>query len=301
VAALAQSWPFWISVDQEGGRVARLKAPFTEWPPASTLGRAGDEALTRRFAESLAAELRAVGVNLDYAPVLDVHTNAGNPVIGDRALAGEAAEVARLGAEIIRTLQAAGVAACGKHFPGHGDTSVDSHEALPIVEHPPDRLDAIEFEPFRRAIAEGVATIMTAHVLVPALDADLPASFSASIVSGILKRQLGYGGVVISDDLGMKAVSATTPLPAATVAAIKAGCDCVLLCNSTADEQSAALEAIIYAFETGDLAVDRVEDALRRQLEAKSRFSESPRGASSLEVVGCEAHHAVAREMAGYQ
>src|SRR5215813_561942 len=141
--------PLWVSIDQEGGRVARLKAPFTEWPPMATLGRSGDLRLAERFARALAAELKAVGVTLDYAPVLDILTNAKNPVIGDRALATNAEEVARLGAAIIRTLQAEGVAACGKHFPGHGDTSVDSHLELPLVEHPPDRLRAIEFVPFR--------------------------------------------------------------------------------------------------------------------------------------------------------
>src|SRR5215813_6820204 len=141
--------PAWVSVDQEGGRVARLKAPFTEWPPMATLGRSGDVRLAERFARALAAELKAVGITLDFAPVLDVHTNPKNPVIGDRALATNAEEVARLGAAIIRTLQAEGVAACGKHFPGHGDTSVDSHLELPLVEHPPDRLRAIEFVPFR--------------------------------------------------------------------------------------------------------------------------------------------------------
>ena len=131
VASLARDWPLWISVDQEGGRVARLKAPFTEWPPAITLGRSGDEALAARFARALAAELAAVGINLDHAPVLDVHTNPANPVIGDRALAERAEDVARLGAVVIRTLQEAGIASCGKHFPGHGDTSVDSHNELP--------------------------------------------------------------------------------------------------------------------------------------------------------------------------
>ena len=119
--------PAWVSVDQEGGRVARLKAPFTEWPPMATLGRSGDVRLAERFARALAAELRAVGITLDFAPVLDVHTNPKNPVIGDRALAERAGDVARLGSAIIRTLQAEGLAACGKHFPGHGDTSTDSH------------------------------------------------------------------------------------------------------------------------------------------------------------------------------
>src|SRR5438445_5336125 len=126
-ARLVPDLPLWVSVDQEGGRVARLKAPFTEWPPMATLGRSGDAALAERFARALASELKAVGFSLDYTPVLDVLTNPKNPVIGDRALAQKAEEVARLGSAIVRTLQAEGIAACGKHFPGHGDTSTDSH------------------------------------------------------------------------------------------------------------------------------------------------------------------------------
>ena len=141
--ALGRSTPGWVSVDQEGGRVARLTTPFTTWPPMATLGRSGSEALAERFARALAAELEAVGVTLVYAPVLDIHTNARNPVIGDRALAETAAEVSRLGRVLVRALQASGIAACGKHFPGHGDTSTDSHVELPLVEHPPDRLRAV--------------------------------------------------------------------------------------------------------------------------------------------------------------
>src|SRR3954464_8805461 len=199
--------PAWVSVDQEGGRVARLKAPFTEWPPMATLGRAGDLKLAQRFARALAAGLRAVGITLDYAPVLDVHTNPRNPVIGDRALAEKAAEVARLGAAIIRALQGAHVAACGKHFPGHGDTSVDSHLELPLVEHPIERLREVEFLPFKAAIEAGVATIMTAHVFMPALDERQPATLSKRIVTGLLRDELEYPGVILSDDLEMKALA----------------------------------------------------------------------------------------------
>src|SRR5213592_3194319 len=207
-ARLVPDLPLWISIDQEGGRVARLKAPFTEWPPMATLGRSGDVKLAERFAKALAAELKAVGITLDYAPVLDVHTNPKNPVIGDRALAEKAADVARLGAAIVRTLQAEGIAACGKHFPGHGDTSTDSHVELPLVEHPPDRLRRVEFLPFRAAIEAGVATIMTAHILVPALDEVRPATLSRRIVFDLLRDELRYEGVILSDDLEMKAIAA---------------------------------------------------------------------------------------------
>src|SRR6476619_3324482 len=208
LARLTPDMPGWVSVDQEGGRVARLKKPFTEWPPMATLGRSGDVGLVERFARALAAELRAVGVTLNYAPVLDVHTNSLNPIIGDRALSGKAEEVARYGAALIRTLQAEGIAACGKHFPGHGDTSTDSHLELPLVEHPPERLRQVEFVPFRAAVAAGVATIMTAHVLVPSLDDERPASLSRRIVFDLLRDELHYEGVILSDDLEMKAIAA---------------------------------------------------------------------------------------------
>jgi beta-N-acetylhexosaminidase len=302
VADLAIDWPLWVSVDQEGGRVARLKKPFTEWPPAITLGRSGDEKLAERFAAALAAELAAVGINLDYAPVLDVHTNPANPVIGDRALAERADVAAKLGRAVIRGLQSSGVAACGKHFPGHGDTSRDSHEELPVVDHDTRRLEAVELLPFRAAIEEGVATMMTAHVLVPALDADRPASLSPRVVTDVLKTSMGYAGVVVSDDLGMKAISASSPLPEASVSAIHAGCDAVLFCNSTIDEQVTALEAIIRAAESGRLATTRLDDAFARQRRVKERFlAPALRPATALDVVGCAEHWAVAEEMAAFR
>lgn len=302
VASLARDWPFWISVDQEGGRVARLKAPFTEWPAAITLGRSGDATLAERFAVALSAELSAVGINLDYAPVLDVHTNPDNPVIGDRSLAADADLAARLGAVILRALQAGGVAACGKHFPGHGDTSVDSHHALPVVEHDARRLEAVEYVPFKRAIADGVAALMTAHVLVPALDEHAPASFSRRIVTGVLKQTLGFSGMVVSDDLGMKAASATVDPSDVLLAAVAAGCDIGLLCNSSPDEQATAIEAVIRAAEEGTLPQTRIDDAFARQKRAKERFLTARAAAPlPLEVVGCRSHQAVAQEMAEWR
>src|SRR6185312_5675018 len=188
-ARLVPDLPLWVSVDQEGGRVARLKAPFTEWPPMATLGRSGDERLAERFARALASELRATGFTLDYAPVLDVLTKAKNPVIGDRAIAANAEDVGRLGAVIIRTLQAEGVAAFVKHFPGHGDTSVDSHLELPLLEHPPDRFRGVEFVPFRAAVRADVATIMTAHVFAPSLDDERPATLSRRVITDVLRKE----------------------------------------------------------------------------------------------------------------
>ena len=302
---LVPDLPLWTSVDQEGGRVARLKAPFTEWPPMATLGRSGDVGLAERFAKALGAELKSIGINLDYAPVLDVLTNAKNPVIGDRALGDQAKDVARLGAAIIRALQESGVAACGKHFPGHGDTTVDSHLDLPLVEHPPDRLRAVEFLPFKAAIDAEVATMMTAHVFVPSLDDERPATLSKRVVSGLLREELGYEGVILSDDLEMKAIANQYAVPSAAVLAIAAGCDGVLICSGDHDTQAAALEALVHAVEDDRLAFSRVEDALRRQERAKGRFAAKttgrPAGRRAIrEALGRDEHRAVADEMARF-
>ena len=300
-AALKHEWPLWISVDQEGGRVARLRQPpFTVWPPMITLGRSGDEGLAASFAAALADELLAVGINLDFTPVLDVHTKPKTPVIGDRALSDRAADVARLGSVLIRTLQGAGVATCGKHFPGHGDTSTDSHHELPIVEHPPERLREVEWLPFQAAIAANVACLMTAHVLVPSLDEARPATQSPVIVDGLLKQTLGHSGIVFTDDMGMKAIAGPAGLGEACVLALLAGCDAVLLCNQTPDEQVDALEAIIRAVETGRLSATRIDDALARQERVKRRFigARSPAANVPLSRIGCEEHLGVAAAMA---
>jgi beta-N-acetylhexosaminidase len=304
---LVPSVPLWVSVDQEGGRVARLKAPFTEWPPMATLGRRGDEGLARRFAAALAAELRAVGITLDYAPVLDIHTNPKNPVIGDRAFSEDAAMVARIGAAVIDELQRAGVAACGKHFPGHGDTSVDSHLELPLVEHPPDRIRRVECVPFAAAIKAGVAFIMTAHVLVPSLDEQRPATLSPRIVQKMLREELGYEGVILSDDLEMKAIAATYSVPDAAVQAIAAGCDGLLICSGDVEVQAVTLEALVHAVEEGRIPFKRLEDAHKRLRAAKERMlaqstlagaSAGPSRAVLRQVLGCDEHRRVADDMA---
>jgi beta-N-acetylhexosaminidase len=314
IQSLADELPLWVSTDQEGGRVARLRAPFTEWPPMATLGRSGDVALASRFAAALAAELKAVGITLDYAPVLDVHTNPQNPVIGDRALAEDAELVGKLGAAIVRALQDNGVAACGKHFPGHGDTAVDSHLELPVVEHPPDRIRRVECVPFREAIKAGVAFIMTAHVLVPSLDEENPATLSRRIVFDLLREELAYDGVILSDDLEMRALASTYTVAEAAVKAIAAGCDGVLVCRAAAadrtrdvDVQVEVLEALIHAVEQDRIPFKRIEDALARQRRAKERFLAEPavaapgRTASSCRnVVGCDAHRRIAEEMARF-
>ena len=228
-------------------------------------------------------------------------------------LAENAADVARLGRLVVRTLQQAGLAACGKHFPGHGDTSTDSHEELPLVEHPPDRLRAVEFEPFRAAIEEDVAFIMTAHVFVPSMDEERPATLSSRIVQGLLREELGYQGVILSDDLEMKALAKDYDLAESAVLAIAAGCDGVLICRHLSSEphndinaQATVLEALVHAVEEERLSISRVEDALARQRKAKERFFlngvvRRPLSAKALgQVIGREEYRAIAEEMAQF-
>ena len=304
-ARLCESVPAWVAVDQEGGRVARMRRPFTEWPPMAALGRSGDAALAERFARAMARELASVGVTFDFAPVLDVLTWADNPAIGDRAFGADADLVARMGGVVIEALQGEGLAACGKHFPGHGDASVDSHHDLPVLDLPPDRFDAVDWVPFRAAIDLGVAAIMVAHILVPAFDETQPASLSRAVVTGLLRERLCFDSLILTDDLSMKGCSSRYPLPEATVRAIAAGNDAALLCEPNHDAQAAALEALVHASEDGTIRFAQADASVARHARLKARFA-APRFRAVRplttwrDVVGCEAHQTLAAEMRQY-
>ena len=263
--------PLLVAVDQEGGRVARLRDPWTVWPPLRALGRAGSEDLARRMGESIAAELRSCGIRCDFAPVMDVDTNPRNPVIGDRSLGDDPEQVGRLGAAFIRGLQGGGVAASAKHYPVHGDTDVDSHLELPRVDHGLGRLEDVELRPFRHAVEAGVATVMTAHVLVRELDDRLPATLSRRVVGELLRGKLGYGGVVVSDDLEMKAVAKSWKPGLAAPLAAKAGCDLLLVCAS-AEAQVGALEGLVRAGERDEITWDEMDAAGQRVRALKQRY-----------------------------
>jgi beta-N-acetylhexosaminidase len=289
--------PLLVAVDQEGGRVARLREPWTVWPPLRAVGRTGSEDVARRLGEALAAELAACGLRLDFAPVMDVDTNPQNPVIGDRSLGDDPDLVGRLGAALIRGLQAGGVAACAKHFPGHGDTEVDSHLDLPAVDHARPRLEEVELLPFRKAIEAGVATIMTAHVLVRELDDQLPATLSPRVLTALLRKEMHYDGVVVGDDLEMKAVAERWPPAASAVLAAKAGCDILPVCKGP-DAQVEALEAVIRALEAEEISWSEMDDASDRIRRLKERFllpHRDPDPKEALRAAG--AHRALAREI----
>jgi len=236
-----------ISVDQEGGRVQRVKAPAEHYPPMMRAEPGhGPDALAalKALGHRMGAELCEWGFDIDFAPVLDVHTNPANPIIGDRAF-GETPEiVAARALAFAEGLQAAGILPCGKHFPGHGDTATDSHLALPRLDFAMERLREIELAPFVAAIAAGVPMLMTAHVVFASLDSAVPATLSPAVVTGLLRNELGYQGVVISDDLDMRAIADNFSVGEAAVTAIDAGCDVLLLCRSL-EHQAEARGALL--------------------------------------------------------
>ena len=299
IKALAPE-PVIVGVDQEGGRVQRLRRGFTELAPLRALGKTRDPELAFAVGRLLGTELRAVGVDWNFAPVLDVDTNPNNPVIGQRAFGREPELVAELGVALAAGLADAGVAPCGKHFPGHGDTELDSHTALPRLGSDFARLRAVELVPFREAVAANVACMLTCHVLFTEIDAEYPATLSPRIVQAMLKDELGYQGAVITDDLDMKAIANRYTIEETVVRCLRAGCDGFLICNGDYDKKVRALEAVIREAE-GDMGfAKRVEDAMTRMRRPKARFLGGRRpvlNPERLEALAPFEHQLVAEEM----
>ncbi len=223
--------PPFIAIDQEGGRVHRLPKPFTHFPSAARLGETGNAKLAYRAARATAEELAAVGINLDFAPVLDVNSNPKNPVIGDRSFAPDPQKVITFSEQWIHGLRDGGIIPCGKHFPGHGDTDKDSHLDLPLVDRSLDELRKVELPPFVNACGNGIESLMTAHVIYRALDPQLPATLSHNIVTGLLREELNYHGVVFSDDMEMKAISDHYGEEETVALCVRAGIDVMLFCH----------------------------------------------------------------------
>src|SRR5262245_47110006 len=268
-AAAPGDLPLLVSIDQEGGLVQRLRAIATDWPPMLAVGGAGDAQRTQQVGRALGEELAALGIGWDFAPVLDVHTNPANPVIGNRAFGVTPDAVATQALAFWRGLRAAGVVGCGKHFPGHGDTRTDSHHELPVVDHDVARLRAVELAPFAAAARAGIEAIMTAHVLFPALDPDRPATLSRRILTDVLRGELRFGGVIVSDDLGMKAGADRWPIEELAGTSIEAGAD-HLLVREPAARQVAAHEALVRAAEARADFRARVEESAARVAAMKA-------------------------------
>ncbi len=278
-------------VDQEGGRVQRIGEPATAWPAMRLVGREGRSVAA--VARAMAAELRAMEFDLDFAPVADVDSNPANPVIGDRSFGDRSADVAAHVRTFVAALQEEGIAACAKHFPGHGDTAQDSHAELPVVEREERDLRAVEVPPFAAAVEAGVASVMTAHVVYPAWDEDHPATLSPRIVPKLLREQLGFDGVVFSDDLEMKAIAGRVAVVTQVEQTTRAAVDVLLACRDPV-LQHALFLALVHAQEE-DPALDRLStDAVGRVDALRKRFLLGRPAAPPLSVVGSMEHRVLA-------
>lgn len=288
--------PFLISVDQEGGRVARFRAPFTEWPPMAKVGAIDSATVAFKVAQTIAAELAAVGVNMDFAPSVDVLTNPANTVIGDRSLSSNAENVAKLGSAMVRGFIKAGVIPVAKHFPGHGNTLIDSHEELPVENKSLADLEACELEPFRRVIRARLDFVMSSHILFKNIDPDWPVSLSKIFLTDILRGSLRYRGLIISDDLDMKALTKHHAKGDIAVRALQAGTNVLLYCNEP-DSPPIAIDAVEKAVRDGALVEQTISDNasavvdLKRDLKLDSFI---PKWEDSQAIIGADAHKKLA-------
>ena len=284
-----------VGVDQEGGRVVRIRQPLTPIPPMRRLGQRGNADRVARASEAIATELGALGFNVNFAPVLDVDTNPANPVIGDRAFSSDPRQVARLGGAFVLGHVMSGVIPCGKHFPGHGDTDQDSHLTLPTVDRDEAVLRAVELFPFAELARVGVPMLMTAHILVPALDPEHPATLSRPILQGLLRERLGYQGVVVTDDLEMRAVAERYEVEEMVELGLRAGVDIQLICHTEALWRRARTRLLELA--SGDEEArcrvqESAERVLRMKREGLSSWPRPWRRASDWRaILGCDEHY----------
>ena len=272
--------PF-IMIDEECGSVSRLGHIAGETPSAMAIGATGDPENARTVGRIVGERLRAVGVNLDLAPVLDCFTNQDNTVCGNRCFSSDPETVGRFGVAYTEGLQSTGVLACGKHFPGHGDTAVDSHLALPTIRKPMEAIRETELKPFEAAIRGGIASIMTTHILFPALDPEVPATVSRRIMTGLLREELGFEGLIVSDAIEMKAVLNLFGIPDGTLRALNAGVDIALICHSPADG-AAAMEYLESAVRDGRLSDENIQAGYQRVVGRKKLLPETTASAEGF-------------------
>jgi len=267
--------PLFIAVDQEGGVVAHLKDGFTEFPVPMLLTATGNTELAYQVAQAKASEMRAVGINMNFAPVADLHTNPDNPIIGRRSFGSNPQMVAPILSAFISGLQDGDVLATAKHFPGHGDTASDSHLTLPVIDYDLDRLEDVELVPFRAAIDSGVGAIMAAHIWFPQLESqeNLPASLSQSIISGLLRDSMQYDGLIITDAMDMDAIDTRFTPEERAFRAVEAGHDLILVgAHVSPENQIAAMQAVVNAVDDGMIDESRIDASVQRILAAKAEF-----------------------------
>ena len=284
--------PF-VAVDQEGGRVVRLRDPLTPIPPMRKVGGESDPSWTRAVSAMMARELGAVGVNLNFAPVMDVDTNPDNPVIGDRSFSQDPREVAEHGRAFVAGHRETGVLPCAKHFPGHGDTQTDSHLALPRLPHELARLESTELLPFTELFPDDPPLVMTAHILFEALDPEHPATLSKIILRDLLRGQLSYQGLVISDCLEMQAVSHRYAIEEMIELGLRAGIDIFLICHTESLWRRAWNHLVLLGQESEEDRKRILSSALHIQQRKSQGLSQSSPPKDPLSVLGCRSHRAL--------
>ena len=284
--------PLFIALDQEGGQVSRLRQGFTEVPPMRAVGATGNASLAREVGALIGREVSAVGFDMNYAPVLDVDTNPANPIIAARSFGRTPEIVSEFGVAFAAGLESVGVAACGKHFPGHGDTSQDSHLELPRLQHTLERLEQVELKPFAAAVKAGIPSMMTAHVIFEPLDSVYPATMSRPVLHGLLREKMGYDGLIVTDDIEMRAIADHYGVEDTIVRGLNAGVDHFLCCH-TAEVAHQAIEAVIHAVERGAVSREIVATANRRIESFTQRYARPALKNADLSVLRCEAHQAV--------
>lgn len=264
--------PLFFSIDEEGGKVTRMPSEFLKLPTNKAIGKINIPSFSYEIGRILGQELKEFGLNLDFAPVLDINSNPKNPVIGDRSFGPDPTIVSNLGVETMKGIQSQNIIPSLKHFPGHGDTSVDSHIGLPIVYNDINRLNSLELIPFSKAIKSGADMVMVAHILLPKIDPVNPASFSKTIISDILRDNLNFNGVVITDDMTMGAIMKNYNIGEAAVKSLNAGTDIILVCHGF-DKETEVLKAIKTSAENGTLTQKSLDEKVYRILKLKEKYN----------------------------
>ncbi|MDP4179633.1 MAG: beta-N-acetylhexosaminidase [Bacillota bacterium] len=269
---LVNKLPIFVSVDEEGGRVTRMPDELKKFPSSQAIGKKNNEETSYKIGAAIGKELKQFGFNLDFAPVLDIFSNPKNKVIGDRAFGKEPELVKKLGVSTMKGLQDENIISVVKHFPGHGDTLVDSHKGLPVVNYDLTRLNKFELIPFREAIKNNADAVMAAHILLPKIDPLYPASLSKNIITNILREEMGFDGVVMTDDLTMGAIEKNYKIENAAVKSINAGCDETLVCHDY-KKVAMVIGALKKAVEEGTISTERLDQSVYRIIRLKNKYN----------------------------
>lgn len=288
--------PLFIGIDMEGGRVHRLKPPFTQWPPLKLIGDLDAPTVAFHFAQRMGTEMMSVGINLDFAPCVDVYTNPANTVIGDRAISTDPYQVEKMCSALVRGYIKSGILSCAKHFPGHGHTVIDSHEELPIEEATLERLHEVELVPFKKTLRSRVDMVMTAHILFKNVDAKWPVTLSDYFLKTMIREEMKYRGLIITDDLDMKAMAKHYDKAQIPIRAMQAGADLLLYCNEP-ESPPVAIEGLLSAVAQGQLNKSDFEKTHQRIMDVKKLklLSPDPRPIEeAMSVIGCAEHQSLA-------